>query len=202
MAEAFTDEMLDAYTVTSTWDGLADAIVDRYTGSPTASSATSPRPPGLRTRSRRRSGRRSPGRSRLLEPLVRPARRDELEKLQQIERAAGRLFAEIGMPEIAADEPASVDELRNYTDRRPSLGPRRRRPTSRSGTCSSTSSTGAPTSNRCRCIPTTTGRVMGAASSTTSPTGHGSGGCRRSRSRRSGTCPGTRRTTSAAVSGR
>jgi GNAT superfamily N-acetyltransferase len=52
----------------------------------------------------------------LLEPLVRPARRDELEKLQQIERAAGRLFAEIGMPEIAADEPASVDELRNYTD--------------------------------------------------------------------------------------
>ena len=32
MAETFTDEMLDAFSVTTTWDGLADAIVDRYAG--------------------------------------------------------------------------------------------------------------------------------------------------------------------------
>jgi probable F420-dependent oxidoreductase len=32
MARTFTDDMLDAYTLTSTWDGLADAIVERYTG--------------------------------------------------------------------------------------------------------------------------------------------------------------------------
>ncbi len=30
MAKTFTDEMLDVFTLTSTWDGLADAIVDRY----------------------------------------------------------------------------------------------------------------------------------------------------------------------------
>lgn len=32
MAEVITDEMLDAYAVTSTWDGLADALLDRYRG--------------------------------------------------------------------------------------------------------------------------------------------------------------------------
>jgi probable F420-dependent oxidoreductase len=32
MAETFTDEMLDVFTLTSSWDGLADAIVDRYQG--------------------------------------------------------------------------------------------------------------------------------------------------------------------------
>jgi probable F420-dependent oxidoreductase len=30
MAATFTDEMLEAYALTSTWDDLADAIVDRY----------------------------------------------------------------------------------------------------------------------------------------------------------------------------
>ncbi len=30
MAATFTDEMLDVFTLTSTWDGLAEAIVDRY----------------------------------------------------------------------------------------------------------------------------------------------------------------------------
>lgn len=30
MAETFTDEMLDVFSLTSTWDGLAEAIVDRY----------------------------------------------------------------------------------------------------------------------------------------------------------------------------
>jgi probable F420-dependent oxidoreductase len=32
MAKTFTDDMLDAFSLTSTWDGLADAIVGRYTG--------------------------------------------------------------------------------------------------------------------------------------------------------------------------
>ncbi|MBA3267342.1 MAG: hypothetical protein H0T70_03670 [Acidimicrobiia bacterium] len=32
MAETFTDEMLDVFTLTASWDGLADAIVERYTG--------------------------------------------------------------------------------------------------------------------------------------------------------------------------
>ncbi len=32
MAATITDDMLDAYTVTATWDGLADALVSRYRG--------------------------------------------------------------------------------------------------------------------------------------------------------------------------
>jgi probable F420-dependent oxidoreductase len=32
MAAAITDEMVDAYAVTSTWDGLAPALVERYEG--------------------------------------------------------------------------------------------------------------------------------------------------------------------------
>jgi alkanesulfonate monooxygenase SsuD/methylene tetrahydromethanopterin reductase-like flavin-dependent oxidoreductase (luciferase family) len=32
MAETITDEMLDAYAVTSSWDGLADALLQRYAG--------------------------------------------------------------------------------------------------------------------------------------------------------------------------
>jgi probable F420-dependent oxidoreductase len=32
MAAAITDEMLDAYAVTATWDGLAPALVERYAG--------------------------------------------------------------------------------------------------------------------------------------------------------------------------
>jgi probable F420-dependent oxidoreductase len=32
MARTFTDEMLEVFSLTSTWDGLADAIVDRYRG--------------------------------------------------------------------------------------------------------------------------------------------------------------------------
>jgi probable F420-dependent oxidoreductase len=30
MTETFTDEMIDAYALTSTWDGLADAVIERY----------------------------------------------------------------------------------------------------------------------------------------------------------------------------
>jgi GNAT superfamily N-acetyltransferase len=45
---------------------------------------------------------------------IRPPRPDELELLRSIERDAGRAFAEIGMPEIAADEPLSVAELETF----------------------------------------------------------------------------------------
>ncbi|OEJ28312.1 GNAT family N-acetyltransferase [Streptomyces agglomeratus] len=39
---------------------------------------------------------------------------DELPLLRDIERAAGRCFRDIGMPEIAADEPLPLDELARY----------------------------------------------------------------------------------------
>ncbi|MFD9617314.1 GNAT family N-acetyltransferase [Streptomyces virginiae] len=45
---------------------------------------------------------------------VRLARPDELTVLQDIERAAGRCFRDIGMPEIADDEPWTLDELAPY----------------------------------------------------------------------------------------
>lgn len=45
---------------------------------------------------------------------VRPPRPDELEQLRAVERAAGRAFADVGMPEIAADEPAPVAELERF----------------------------------------------------------------------------------------
>lgn len=42
---------------------------------------------------------------------IRRARRDDIEILRAVERDAGRAFAAIGMPEVAADEPRSVGEL-------------------------------------------------------------------------------------------
>jgi GNAT superfamily N-acetyltransferase len=45
---------------------------------------------------------------------IRAVRRDELETLIAIERDAGRAFAAIGMPEIAADDPGSVAELEAF----------------------------------------------------------------------------------------
>ena len=45
---------------------------------------------------------------------IRAARRDELEALIAIEREAGRAFAAIGMPEVAADDPGSVAELEAF----------------------------------------------------------------------------------------
>ncbi|MFG2874732.1 GNAT family N-acetyltransferase [Streptomyces sp. NPDC048337] len=42
---------------------------------------------------------------------IRAVRQDELPLLQDIERAAGRCFRDIGMPEIADDEPLPLDEL-------------------------------------------------------------------------------------------
>jgi GNAT superfamily N-acetyltransferase len=47
-------------------------------------------------------------------PRIRAPRDDELEALRAIEREAGRAFAAVGMPEIAADEPPSVRELQAF----------------------------------------------------------------------------------------
>ncbi len=45
---------------------------------------------------------------------VRRAREDDLARMREIERAAGRAFAELGMTAIAEDEPPSVATLRAY----------------------------------------------------------------------------------------
>jgi GNAT superfamily N-acetyltransferase len=42
---------------------------------------------------------------------IRAVRQDELPALQDIERAAGQCFRDIGMPEIAEDEPLPLGEL-------------------------------------------------------------------------------------------
>lgn len=45
---------------------------------------------------------------------IRPAEERDLDRLGPIERAAGRVFAGIGMPEIAGAEPLPVEELAAY----------------------------------------------------------------------------------------
>jgi predicted N-acetyltransferase YhbS len=45
---------------------------------------------------------------------IRPAATADLPLLQDLERAAGECFRGIGMPEIADDEPLSLDELARY----------------------------------------------------------------------------------------
>jgi GNAT superfamily N-acetyltransferase len=45
---------------------------------------------------------------------IRAARLDELPLLRDIERAAGQCFRDIGMPEIADDEPLPLGELARY----------------------------------------------------------------------------------------
>jgi ribosomal protein S18 acetylase RimI-like enzyme len=45
---------------------------------------------------------------------IRDARTDDLAALRDIERAAGRLFADIGMAEVAEDEPPSLEVLEGY----------------------------------------------------------------------------------------
>lgn len=49
-------------------------------------------------------------------PPIRPATDDDLPVLQEIERAAGKPFAEIGMAFVADDDPPSVEELRAHRD--------------------------------------------------------------------------------------
>jgi GNAT superfamily N-acetyltransferase len=44
-------------------------------------------------------------------PHIRRVRADERERLLDIERAAGRAFEEIGMPEIARDDPGTVEDV-------------------------------------------------------------------------------------------
>lgn len=48
--------------------------------------------------------------------LIRAVNADDLPRLQDIERAAGQCFRDIGMAEIAEDEPLSVDELACYQE--------------------------------------------------------------------------------------
>ena len=45
---------------------------------------------------------------------IRPAREDDLPLLRDIERAAGRAFAALGMDLVADDEPPSLETLRQY----------------------------------------------------------------------------------------
>ncbi|MCG6497781.1 GNAT family N-acetyltransferase [Kitasatospora sp. A2-31] len=45
---------------------------------------------------------------------IREVRTEDLPLLQDVERAAGRCFRDIGMPEIADDEPLPLDELARY----------------------------------------------------------------------------------------
>lgn len=51
---------------------------------------------------------------------IRPARAADGDALIGLERSAGARFREIGMPEIADDDPGSVDELAEYADDGPS----------------------------------------------------------------------------------
>lgn len=46
--------------------------------------------------------------------MIRPAREDDLPALQDIERAAGKIFADIGMVAVAEDEPPSLETLRAF----------------------------------------------------------------------------------------
>jgi GNAT superfamily N-acetyltransferase len=45
---------------------------------------------------------------------IRPPAHSELGRLIEIEREAGRAFADHGLPEIAADDPGSVEDLDRY----------------------------------------------------------------------------------------
>ncbi|MFJ4839411.1 GNAT family N-acetyltransferase [Streptomyces sp. NPDC088746] len=45
---------------------------------------------------------------------IRPVNVEELPLLQDIERAAGQCFRDVGMPEIAEDEPLPIGELGRY----------------------------------------------------------------------------------------
>jgi GNAT superfamily N-acetyltransferase len=46
--------------------------------------------------------------------VIRPATGDDGESLRDVERAAGARFRDVGMPEIADDEPGSVEFLATY----------------------------------------------------------------------------------------
>ena len=48
--------------------------------------------------------------------MIRPARPEESERLRAIERDAGRRFADVGLPEVAADEPPAAERLAAYAE--------------------------------------------------------------------------------------
>ena len=48
--------------------------------------------------------------------VIRPGRPDDLACLRGIERAAGEVFASIGMAAVAAEEPPSLDVLASYQE--------------------------------------------------------------------------------------
>jgi GNAT superfamily N-acetyltransferase len=52
----------------------------------------------------------------LQETAIRPANENDLPILQEIERAAGKCFAEIDMSFVAEDEPPSIETLREFLD--------------------------------------------------------------------------------------
>src|SRR5262249_48759782 len=54
--------------------------------------------------------------NRGMEPAIRAPRPEEFDRLRDIERAAGVLFAEAGMPEVAAHEPEPAYVLAHYAD--------------------------------------------------------------------------------------
>ncbi len=45
---------------------------------------------------------------------IRPSRADDSAALQEVERRAGQQFRDVGMPDIADAEPASIEELNEY----------------------------------------------------------------------------------------
>jgi len=45
---------------------------------------------------------------------IRPATTEDLPACQDVERAAGRMFIDVGMPDIAAHAPMSLDAMRGY----------------------------------------------------------------------------------------
>ncbi len=47
---------------------------------------------------------------------LRPARPEDLDSIRDLERAAGRIFRELGMDLVADDEPPSVERLAAYQD--------------------------------------------------------------------------------------
>ena len=46
--------------------------------------------------------------------MIRAARREDLDALRDIERAAGQRFRHFGLDAVADDEPASIEELQDY----------------------------------------------------------------------------------------
>lgn len=48
--------------------------------------------------------------------MIRPAREADLPGLRELERVAGKPFADIGMSSVAEDEPPSIEQLRAFAD--------------------------------------------------------------------------------------